>query len=426
MKRVALALVILLTVITGLVLYLGLRDDGISASSEVPANPPAEMVARGAYLARAGNCMACHTERGGMSYAGGRAIHTPFGRIYAPNITPDQRTGIGSWNADDFWQALHNGKSKDGTLLYPAFPYPNYTKVTRADADAMFAYLKTLPPVQQVNKEPELRFPFNHRALLVVWRALYFRPSTYEPQPKRDTQWNRGAYLTQGLGHCNACHTPRNVLGATQREGELSGASIPMLDWYAASLTGETGAGLGNWETRHILDFLKTGISTRGAASGPMAEVVRESTQHLTRPDIQAMAMYLKSLPQQPAAAPEEPPDTPENQQTLKLGKALYEKHCVECHKAAGEGEPPHYPPLAGNRALLYGLPVNAIRAVLHGGYPPSTQGNPQPFGMPPFGPSLNDDEAAALLSFIRNAWGNHAPMVTTQQVNRYRTLPLD
>ena len=411
-------------------LYFGLREDQGSDTSDT-ANTSidqAALVTRGAYLARASNCRGCHTVRGGAPYAGGRAIQTPFGIIYSSNITPDRGTGLGSWTADDFWRALHNGKSKDGTLLYPAFPYPNYSKVTRADADAMFAYFRSLAPVSQSNREPELRFPFNQRILLVAWRALYFRPGVYQSQPDRNAEWNRGAYLVQGLGHCSACHTPRNLLGATQTQGDLAGALIPMVNWYAASLTGETAAGLGKWEVQDLVDLMQTGVSMHGVASGPMAEVVRDSLQYMAAGDLRAVAVYLKSLSQGARQiAPELPPaKQPENQKTLKQGAALYEKHCADCHKASGAGMPPHFPPLAGNRGVMLSPATNPIRAVLHGGYPPSTSGNPRPFGMPPFVNILSDEEAAAVLSYIRNAWENKAPMVSAAEVNRLRAVTLD
>jgi mono/diheme cytochrome c family protein len=427
MKRLAITVLILLGVAVGITLYLGLREDETAAVSNTPPSASAELVARGAYLARAGDCMACHTARGGASYAGGRAILTPFGAIHSPNITPDDETGIGRWSADDFWRALHNGKGKDGKLLYPAFPYPDYTRVTRADADAMFAYLRSLAPVRQENRSPELRFPFNYRPLLIAWRALYFRPGMYRPQPTQNAEWNRGAYLVQGLGHCDACHTPRNLLGATESTGNLSGALIPMLNWYASSLTGGAEAGLGKWNVQDVTDLLKTGVSARGAVAGPMAEVVRQSLQHLSQQDVRAMAVYLKSLPQSETAADAEPaPLNGEDRQILALGAALYDKHCAECHQASGQGAAPAYPPLAGNRAVVLQSAVNPIRAVLHGGYPPSTAGNPRPYGMPPFANVLTDQEVAAVLSYIRNEWGNQASMVQPGQVNRYRVVPLD
>ena len=426
MRRIALSVLLVLIAALGITAALGLRDDTLAPAVK-PAGTPREIVARGEYLARAGDCMACHTARGGAEYAGGRAIRTPFGTVYAPNITPDRQTGIGNWSADDFWRALHNGKAKDGKLLYPAFPFPNYTKVSRVDADAMYAYFQSLQPVRQQNREHALRFPFNQRILLAGWRALYFRPGQFQPDPERPAEWNRGAYLVRGLGHCNACHTPRNILGATVGTGDLSGAMIPMLGWYASSLTGEKDAGLGGWDVPQLAALLKTGVAQRGAVSGPMAEVVRQSLQHLSDTDVRAMAVYLKSLPQGGDGARQEAqePDA-DDRRALRLGASLYEKHCAECHQAFGAGEPPAYPPLAGNRAVTLSSPVNAIRLVLHGGYPPSTRGNPQPFGMPPFGTQLNDEEAAAVLSYIRNAWGNHAAMVSAAQVNRYRAVPLD
>ena len=430
MKRIALAVLVLLAITLGVTLYFGLHEDTADTASAASGAslPAAEQVARGAYLARAGDCMACHTARGGAAYAGGRAILTPFGAIHSPNITPDNATGIGRWTADDFWRALHNGKGKNGTLLYPAFPYPDYTRVTRTDADAMFAYLRSLAPVRQENKSPQLRFPFNYRPLLIGWRALYFRPGVYRPEPAQNAEWNRGAYLVQGLGHCNACHTPRNLLGATESTGNLSGALIPMLNWYASSLTGGAEAGLGNWQVQDVTDLLKTGVSARGAVAGPMAEVVRQSLQHLSQQDVRAMAVYLKSLPQNEttAADAESVLLDDEDRQTVARGAALYDKHCAECHQASGRGAAPAYPPLAGNRAVVLQSAVNPIRAVLHGGYPPSTAGNPRPYGMPPFANVLNDQEVAAVLSYIRNEWGNHASMVQPGQVNRYRVAPLD
>lgn len=426
-QRIGIAFVLVLAAASAVLFAIGVREDA-GSPAHIGAGNMDELVSRGAYLARAGDCMACHTTRGGAPYAGGRAIRTPFGSLHSPNITPDPETGIGSWSADDFWRALHNGKSKDGSLLYPAFPYPNYTRITRADADAMYAYFRTVAPVRQESKEAELRFPFNLRPLLAFWRALYFRPGEFSPDTNRDAEWNRGAYLVQGPGHCNACHTPRNAFGATQEKLDLSGAMIPMLDWYASSLTGGSEAGLGDWDEQHLADLLKTGISARGAVSGPMAEVVRESLQHLDESDIRAMVTYLKSLPRSTVPGPDEtqPANDPTNEKTLKHGAALYEKHCVDCHKASGAGEPPHYPALAGNRALMLASPVNAIRAVLHGGYPPSTEGNPRPYGMPPFAAILSDEEAAAVVSYVRNAWGNHAPMVKAGQINRYRAVAVD
>jgi mono/diheme cytochrome c family protein len=400
------------------------REPGSELHSQPVANA-AEQIERGKYLARAGDCMACHSERGGKPYAGGRAIRTPFGNVYAPNITPDVATGIGSWTADDFWRALHNGKSKDGSFLYPAFPYTNYTKVTRADSDALYAYFRMLEPVQRKSREHELRFPYNQRVLLAAWRALYFKPEIYQPVAAQSVEWNRGAYLVQGLGHCSACHSERNALGASDEKAGLAGGMIPVLDWYASPLS--TNAGVADWEIAHIAGLLKTGVSPRGAVAGPMAEVVAKSLQHMSDGDIRAMATYLKALPQDKSAHAREVPELkPESERVLKLGAKLYEKHCAECHQASGEGVPTAYPPLAGNRSLAVRSPVNPIRLVLNGGYSPSTAGNPRPFGMPPFSQVLTDEEVAAVVSYIRNSWGNRAEMVLPAEVGRYRGVPLE
>jgi mono/diheme cytochrome c family protein len=392
-----------------------------------PAADAAGQVARGAYLARAGNCMGCHTARGGRQYAGGRAIVTPFGSIYSSNITPDDATGIGRWSADDFWRALHNGKSKDGRFLYPAFPYPNYTRVTRADADALYAYLRTLPPVGQANRDHALRFPYNQRVLLAFWRALYFTPGVYRDDAARTPEWNRGAYLVQGLGHCAACHTTRNALGGTVREGDLAGGMIPMLNWYASSLTSDAQTGLGEWRLQDIADLLKTGVSQRGAVFGPMAEVVGGSLQHLSPADIGAMAGYLKSVPRAEAGVPPAAVHVSGDAEAIvKRGARLYEDRCAGCHQADGKGQPPAYPPLAGNRSLAIASAINPIRIVLNGGYPPSTAGNPRPYGMPPSGPALNDDEVAAVVSYIRTAWGNKGTLVSPVEVARFRGVPVE
>lgn len=427
MKRAALGVVTLFVLVPILVIaYQVMSDPGSDQAAVPPANAD-EQIRRGEYLARAGNCMACHTSRGGQEYAGGRAIATPFGNIYSSNITPDTETGIGDWTSDDFWRALHNGKSKDGSFLYPTFPYPNYTKVTRADSDAIYAHFRTLAPVRQENKEPELRFPYNQRILLAFWRTLYFTPGEFEADQRQTPEWNRGAYLVQGLGHCAACHTPRNALGGTVAEGDLAGGMIPMLNWYASSLTSDTETGLGYWTVKDIADLLKTGVSRQGAVFGSMAEVVSSSLQHLSQNDINTMALYLKALPKNGNPQPPAPPALPPAAEaTLKQGAKLYEQHCAECHKADGKGAPPAYPPLAGNVSLSVGPPLNPVRVVLNGGFPPSTGGNPRPYGMPPFSSNLNDAEIASIVSYIRTSWGNKGAMVSPIEVSRSRGAPVE
>lgn len=416
-RRVLLALAALLAVLLAAVLLAWPRAEFIPARSQQAWAASPGNIARGAYLARAGDCAACHTARGGAAYAGGRTVETPFGRVMAPNITPDATTGIGAWTADDFWNALHNGIARDGRLLYPAFPYPNYTRVTREDADALYAFLRSVAPVRQANRPHALRFPYDSQAALAAWRLLYFKPGVQAARPQRGMEWNRGAYLVEGLGHCSACHSPRNSLGASGRE--LHGGLIPVLGWYAPDLaSGDP----------HLAQLLRTGVSPRGAVSGPMAEVVGQSLQHLSERDVDAMAAYLRALP---AAQEERQPAAPPPEALMKLGGELYGQHCAECHGregrgAAGEDGAPAYPPMAGNRTLTAAEPVNAIRIVLNGGFPPATAGNPRPYGMPPFSQVLSDDEVAAVVSYVRASWGNAARMVRAPEVNAYRAVPLD
>lgn len=388
------------------------------AATTSPA-APSELVARGAYLARAGNCMGCHTARGGAPYAGGRGIETPFGTVYASNLTPDAATGIGQWSADDFWRALHQGKSRDGRLLYPAFPYTSYTQVTRADSDALHAWLKSLPPVVRANTPHALRWPYRTQTALAVWRFLYFTPGSFEADTTQSAEWNRGAYLVRGLGHCAACHSARNALGATDDKPGLAGGLIPEQNWYAPSLAAANEAGVASWPLADITALLKTGTSPRAAVLGPMAEVVLHSTQHLQDADLAAMATYLKALPAAPVRAAA--PAAPVSAQVANRGAKLYEQHCAQCHGERGEGIAGAYPPLAGNRAVTLGNTSNLVQIVLNGGFAPATAGNPRPYGMPPFVLQLNDADTAAVLSHIRNAWGNRAAPVSELDVSRQR-----
>ncbi len=418
MKRVLSVLLLVAATAVGALYWLGTRDDA-STGPTASADEGAALMERGRYLALAGNCMACHTSQGGKTFAGGTPIPTPFGTVYGPNITPDPDTGIGAWTADDFWQALHNGKSKDGTLLYPAFPYTEYTRVTRSDADALFAYLRSVSPVKQANRAPDMEFPYDQRALLAAWRALYFKPGVQEPDPGQSVQWNRGRYLVEGLGHCAACHTPRNSLGATRTRDALAGGVIPVLDWYAPPLTNDMQTGMGRWSAQDIATLLKTGISAHSTVSGPMAEVVLGSTQHLTDEDALAIGTYLKSLPATPPAT-EARAATPAPA-AMELGGKLYRQQCAQCHQADGKGSGTAWPALAGNPTVTAPSPVNAIRMVLDGGYAPATAANPRPHGMPPFGQVLNDNDISMLVTYIRNSWGNEAGAVSGLEVKRAR-----
>jgi mono/diheme cytochrome c family protein len=383
------------------------------------------IIKKGEYLARAGDCVACHTAPEGEPFAGGLPMATPFGTLYTSNITPDRENGIGKWSADDFYRTMHEGRFPDGGLLYPAMPFASYTKVTREDSDAIYAYLQSIDPVAKKNKPQELKFPYNNRSLVLGWRTLYFNEGTFTPEKTKSDEWNRGAYLVEGLGHCGMCHTPINALGGNSQADAFKGGLIPMQDWYAPSLTSNKEAGLGDWSIEDITDLLKKGVSKRGAVYGPMADVVYNSLQHLSDEDTKAMAVYLKSIVKDSPTPPVSRLSHAESSLLLNLGKSVYERQCSSCHGVNGEGKVPHYPPLAGNQSIQMESAVNPIRMVLNGGYPPGTQGNPMPHGMPPFSVSLSDDEVAAVVSYIRTSWGNRGTTVSAAQANELRSVPL-
>jgi mono/diheme cytochrome c family protein len=409
MKRLLAGLAVLPLALAAALWWLNVRGDGDMAAAPAPSDDPA-LIARGAYLARAGNCQDCHTPRGAAPYSGGRGIPTPFGTVFSSNLTPDAATGIGAWSTAEFRRALHNGRSRDGRLLYPAFPYDSYTLVGVDDADALFAYLRSLPPVAQPNRPHALRFPYDTQLALAVWRALYFRPGRFEAGAAPSAEWSRGAYLVRGLGHCSACHAERNALGATRDPAALAGGLIPLQNWFAP--------GLGGQPAQELAALLRRGLTDRAALLGPMAEVALHSTQHLRPQDLDAMALYLRSLPPPPApqTAAEAPPPA-----QMQRGAEIYDTHCAACHGEDGQGRAGAYLPLAGNRALQHEPPANLVQVVLGGAFPASTALNPRPFGMPPFAVTLSDEEVAAVLSYIRNVWGRQAGAVRSIDVQRWR-----
>jgi mono/diheme cytochrome c family protein len=397
-----------------------------------PLGPePASEIERGRALVVLADCKACHTARGGQAFAGNRAIPTAFGTFFSPNITPDPQTGIGRWSEEDFWQALHQGRAPDGRLLYPAFPYPNYTLISRRDARAMFAYLRSLPPVRAPSSPHEIDFPYDQRFLLAAWRRLYFRPGVYAADSRATAAWNRGAYLVEAVAHCGACHEARDSLGGTSTHANAAGGLV--LSWYAPALNDPREAGLSHWSEEDIVALLNGGRTTshpdsapRASTLGPMAEVVFESLQHTARDDLQAMAVYLKSLPEVRASTADSDAHNVGSAAAawLESGARVYKEHCASCHGANGEGTTAAIA-LASNRAITMRSTVNPIRTVLYGGYPPGTAANARPYGMPPFSHALDDREIAQVVSLIRTAWGNDAGLVAANDVALQRTGPL-
>jgi mono/diheme cytochrome c family protein len=433
LRRVGWVTLTSMMVLTVAVLWDNWGDLLATAKPSPIAAPTAtqSQIDQGRYLALAGNCMACHTTRGGTPLAGGRRIDTPFGGVYSSNLTPDPSTGLGRWNSQDFWHAMHRGRSADGRLLTPAFPYNHTSVVTRQDSDAIFAWLKSQPPVVQAQPAHTLAWPFGTQPALAVWRSLFFEPSPFKEDKSRNAEWNRGAYLVQGLGHCAACHSPRNALGATGPVHDLSGGLMPVVNWYAPSLTHDAESGLASTPLPEIVRLLRTGSSPTAQTNGPMGEVVQHSLQHLKEADLQAMAVYLQSQAQgitQPApdAAKLARSNAQVSAQVTTQGAKVYERQCMQCHGEQGKGVNTAsgevaYPALAGNRAVLLQDPTNLVQLVLYGGYGPATQGHPRPFGMPPAVLELHDHDIAAVLTHLRTQWGNRAGEVTPLQVNRIR-----
>ncbi|WP_431283053.1 c-type cytochrome [Humitalea sp. 24SJ18S-53] len=364
----------------------------------ITSAPGADEVARGHYLALAADCMPCHTGPGAKPFAGGLALDTPFGSVLSPNITPDIATGIGGWSEAQFWGALHDGVGRRGEDLYPVMPFTSYTGMTRDDARAIFAYLRSLEPVHAPRQPNGLAFPFSIRATLGFWRELFFRPAAFVADPAKSTDWNRGAYLVNVLGHCGECHTPRNIMGAVEPSRALSGAVVD--GWFAPNISGSTTAGIGGWTVDRLTAWLRTGNDTRkGSVFGPMQEVVGHSLSQLNDADVRAIATYLTSTaPQRPgvAASPHLTGDE------ARAGAALYSQNCSGCHQPQGAGIPGAIPPLAGNQAVAAAAPNNVVQAMLNGLPAASGLG-----AMPSFAAALDDAQMATLANYVRNTWGN-------------------
>jgi mono/diheme cytochrome c family protein len=375
-----------------------------------------EVIEHGRYMAIAGDCTACHTAKGGQPFAGGGALETPFGILLSPNITPDVATGIGGWTDDQFVDAVRNGIGHGGIHLYPAMPYTYYTKLTRDDVIAIRAYLDTVQPVRNLVQANQLPFPFNQRETMVGWNALYFTPGEFKPDPGKSAEWNRGAYLVEGAEHCGLCHTPKNAMGGDENSQAMQGSALQ--SWYAPNTTGNRRVGIGDWTVDDIALYLKTGRNRYDIASGPMADMVTHSTSHLTDADLRAIAVYLKDLPPgggvlpQPVAA-QDP--------AMQRGEAIYNERCAACHTVAGEGIVGLFPRLNGAPLAQQSQATSLIRVVLEGSRAVATDSAPTGPAMPSFAWQLSDADVAAVVTYIRNAWGNAAPAVSASEVANMR-----
>ena len=388
----------------------------------VQAEDIAGIVEQGRYLTVAGNCKHCHTVPGGAPYAGGVEFVTDFGTVYSTNITPDREAGIGAWTDDDFVRAMHEGLRPDGTKLYPAFPYPSFTKVTSEDLKAIFAFLKTVPPASELPPENDMSFPFNLRGLMGLWNALFFEPGRYMPDETRSAEWNRGAYLVEGLGHCGSCHTPRNFLGARDDNQGLSGGTYndevepgKFRPWSAVNLTSAPD-GLAAWTEEDINQYLKTGHSAVAGTFGPMNAVIVESTSQLTAADVKAMAVYLKGLPPIERAQQHEM-----SADDFRAGELIYTIHCGTCHLPTGLGDPSIGPALAGSSVVQAEDPASLINSILYGAVVPAPAPPHAWETMEAFGDKLDDDEVALLSTYMRSNWGNRGGPVSEADVERQR-----
>lgn len=395
-------------------------------------NPGSALIKQGEYLARAGDCVACHTAKDGKPFAGGLPMETPIGTIYSTNITPD-KTGIAAYSFEDFDNAVRQGVAKSGSTLYPAMPYPSYARVTEADMQALYAYfMKGVEPVAQDNKAVDIPWPLSMRWPLTGWRWMFApKVEAYQAPAAQDAVVSRGAYLVEGLGHCGACHTPRAIsmqekaLSANEGNTFLSG-SAPLEGWIAKSLRGDHKDGLGSWSEAQLVQFLKTGRSDRSAVFGGMADVIVHSLQYLSDEDLTAIARYLKTLP---ANNPDDQPHQYDEQvakalwkgDDSKAGAAVYIDNCAACHRTDGHGYTRVFPALAGNPVLQSEDATSLIHIVLKGGTLAATHTAPSTFTMPAYAWRLSDQEVADVVNFIRSSWGNQASVVKAGDVASIR-----
>ena len=413
-------------VLAGLTLFCTVQaqaSESITAADADPLHQNA-LIERGLYVARLGDCIACHTAKGGAVMAGGLELKTPMGTIYSSNITPERDTGIGQYSLDEFDLVMRKGITRTGQNLYPAMPYPSYAKMSEEDMRALYVYLmQGVTPVRQANLEADMGFPFNQRWGLALWNLLFVDDQRFVPEPGRSEQLNRGAYLVQGLGHCGSCHTPRGIafqekaMSDAGSSGKYYLAGETVEDWRAIGLRNL-------WTVEDTVQLLKTGQNRFATVSGNMAEVIHHSTQHFTDGDLTAIASYLKSLPAGKDDLPmpmvaSEPAIAPDSLFSSRGGLG-YTQFCADCHRPDGGGVKGMFPPLNGNPGIIAANPDSLLHITLTGWATPQTEAHPRVYRMPGFA-RLSDGEIAEILSFVRSSWGNQASAISTAQVAAMR-----
>jgi mono/diheme cytochrome c family protein len=429
---VGLAILAWVMIVPGPMAFAGGQRVALAQYQGNPTGAPPDLaqtdpLSRGRYLAQAADCEACHTAEGGRPFAGGRPFETSFGTLYSPNITPDVKTGIGSWTDADFLRAVHEGRDQQGEHLYPAFPYAAYTYLTDQDVLAIKAYIFSVPAVSFTAPPNELRFPFNQRGLMAIWAKLYDPDHRFEPVADRSPEWNRGAYLAEALGHCGDCHTPRTLLQALNNRRKFAGGMAE--GWRAYNLSSDADSGIGSWTQEELQQYLETGHSmNRGSAFGPMAQAVHLSLQNMTASDVHALAVYVRTVP--PVSSPDLPAPKvarasqyPGQEDTadakLTRGRQLFAGNCSGCHTWTGANDFVPYATLTGTRAVNDPTATNVALAILRGASPLPSAGAIAT--MPSFGAAWNDDQIAAVSNYVIARFGAQPSSITAEEVGKLR-----